>query len=171
MELLSLFHDEYIRSDEVMERKSPVPGDLCVITVFACIFCDDKMLIQQRQSTKAGWPSMWDVSSGGATASGESSREAVVRETREELGIVLASEQFVKIFSIYHDNHIHDIFTVKVESEDWDFNVPNDEVMNVKWASEQEILDMIDAGTFIPVYKEFIGLLFKMKAQKGIITA
>lgn len=170
MEMLSLFHDEFVRSNQTMERKTKVPGDLCTLTVFGCIFCEDKMLIQQRQSTKAGWPSMWDVSSGGATASGETSLQAIVRETREELGISLDPECFVKIFSIYHDNHIHDIYTAVVDSENWNFNVPNDEVMNIQWASEEEILDMIDAGIFIPVYKDFIGLLFKMKTQKGIIA-
>ena len=171
MEFIDLYKDQFVKTEQTVIRKTTIPEDHYGLIVFGCIFDHEgKILIQQRAKNKS-WAGIWDVSSGGAVISGETSREAVVRETREELGIDLDPDRFVKVCSLYYDNSIHDIYNVVLEEgEHWNFNVPNEEVAAVKWASEEEIMDMLDDGTFLPVYKEFIGLLFRMKTRKGIVT-
>ena len=170
MEFIDLYKDQFVNTELTAQRKTKLPEDHYGIIVFGCIFdSEGRMLIQQRAANKS-WAGIWDVSSGGAVISGETSLEAVVRETREELGISLDPERFVKVFSLYYDASIHDIYNLVLKpGEIKEFNVPNEEVAAVKWASEEKILDMLDAGTFLPVYKEFIGLLFRMKTRKGIV--
>lgn len=171
MEYIDLYKDQYEKTDLTAIRKTKLPENHYGIIVFGCIFnSEGKMLIQQRAKTKS-WAGIWDVSSGGAVISGETSRQAVARETREELGIDLDPDRFVKVFSLYYDNSIHDIYNLVLEpGETYECSVPNEEVAAVTWASEEEILDMLDSRTFLPVYKEFIGLLFRMKTRKGIVT-
>ena len=40
-----------------------------------------------------------------------------------------------------------------------------EEVQAVRWAEKEEILAMIDAGTFIPYHKPLIELLFAMRER------
>ena len=170
MEFIDVYKDQFVKTDLTAPRKTELPEHHYGIIVFGCIFNDrGEMLIQQRAMNKS-WAGIWDVSVGGAVISGETSRQAVARETKEELGVELDPERFVKIFSLYYDNSIHDIYNLVLKpGETYEFNVPNEEVAAVKWASEEEILDMLDSGTFLPVYKEFISLLFRMKTRKGIV--
>ena len=171
MEFIDVYKNQFEKTDLTVVRKTALPKDHYGIIVFACIFdSEGRMLIQQRAKNKS-WAGIWDVSVGGAVISGETSHQAVVRETFEELGVTLDQERFVKMFSLYYDTSIHDIYNLVLEADEhYDFNVPNEEVAEIRWASEEEILDMIDAGTFLPVLKEFIHLLFRMKTKKGILA-
>ena len=65
--------------------------------VYAFII-DDKwnVLLQKRSGNKKLWPNMWDVTVGGHVDSGEFGRQALIRETKEELGIEISE---VKYFS------------------------------------------------------------------------
>ena len=46
-----------------------------------------------------------------------------------------------------------------------------EEVKDAKWATLDEILGMIDERIFIPYNKNFIRLLFDLKAEDGDILA
>ena len=53
-------------------------------------------------------------------------------------------------------------------------NVANDirllkteEVADAKWATQKEIEDMIDDGSFIPYQKELLGYLFFARERRG----
>ena len=41
--------------------------------------------------------------------------------------------------------------------------------MDVRWAAREEVLQMIDAGAFIPYRKSLIELLFDMRGQMGML--
>ena len=45
-----------------------------------------------------------------------------------------------------------------------------EEVQAVKWASREEILAMIEAGTFIPYYPSLVDLIFESRHQRGCHT-
>ena len=56
-----------------------------------CLFSPrGELLIQRRQLRKERYPGCWDVSAGGFVRSGEEPAQAVLREAREELGLVLS---------------------------------------------------------------------------------
>jgi isopentenyldiphosphate isomerase len=172
MELMDVYDEERQKTGRTMERAAqPAPGDHRLV-VHLCVFNRaGELLVQRRAPEKYTYPLRWDVTAAGAVDAGETSRQAVARETREELGIDLDPDRFVKVFSLYYDNSIHDIYNLVLEpGETYEYSVPNEEVAAVKWASEEEILDMLDSRTFLPVYKEFIDLLFRMKTRKGIVT-
>ena len=45
-----------------------------------------------------------------------------------------------------------------------------EEVQDVRWASEEEVLSMLEAGTFIPYPESFLRFLFAMRLQFGFPT-
>ena len=68
--------------------------------VYAFII-DDKgnVLLQKRSKNKKLWPSMWDVTVGGHVDSGEFGRQALIRETKEELGIQILDDDIKYLVS------------------------------------------------------------------------
>lgn len=122
-----------------------------------------EFLISQRTPTKIA-PNMWETTEGSAIA-GEDSLSAAIRETNEELGVILEQKNG-KIFKSYTYPHSSgdgaayinvwvfqqdvDILTVKLQPE---------ETSNAIWASKEMIKQMISNGTFINF--SYIDELFK----------
>lgn len=86
---------------------------------------DRRVLIQRRSDTKENWPSLWDISVAGHINAGERAIDAIVRETREELGLTLDASQLRFLGSapyravlnggVYIENEIHEIFLVSLD--------------------------------------------------------
>lgn len=136
--------------------------------VHICIFnSEGHMLIQQRQPFKAGWPNMWDVSVGGSAIAGESSQSAAEREVLEELGYELSLKNNRPVLTIHFEDGFDDIYMVEKDLNMEALRLQPEEVQAVKWASLEEILQMIEVGVFIPYHKELIRLLFYMRNHRG----
>lgn len=130
----------------------------------------NEMLIQQRQSFKEGFPNLWDVSVGGSAVAGETSQMAAQRETKEEIGINYEFKErpnFTINFSVGFD----DYYIINIDGIDTTkLKLQYEEVKAVKWASLEEILNMIDDKEFIPYSKEIIKFIFSMKCRYGTIN-
>lgn len=60
MELFDLYDDERNFTGETIERGKPLPENRYHLVIHICIFgSDGKMLIQQRQPFKKGFPDKW----------------------------------------------------------------------------------------------------------------
>lgn len=169
MERMDVYKSEFVKTGRIVPRYSPVGAGENKLVVFSCIFSyGGRLLIQQRSAEKT-LGGRWDVSAGGAVQAGESSLAAVVRETAEELGLTLPANAFVKLLTLYYEGHLHDIYAARWNGKVEDLTLQVGEVSAAKWASEEEVLAMIDSGEFLPVHKEFIALLFKMQTNRGIM--
>ena len=58
----------------------------------------NEVLIQQRSSNKKLWPSKWDITAGGHVDAGEFGFQAVIRETKEEIGIDITEKDLLFLF-------------------------------------------------------------------------
>src|SRR5436190_14690654 len=104
---------------------------------------DGRILLQRRSPRKENNPNLWDVSAAGHLSAGESSVEAAVRETFEELGLKIAPEELKLIATMkescvlnngtYHDNELHDIFVVRRDVDVTSLRLDPEEVAEVKW--------------------------------------
>ena len=121
------------------------------------------MLIQKRQKTKSGWPDLWDLTVGGHVIAGETSRMAAERETMEELGLAISMEGKRPAVTPTFDNGFDDMYTMEMEVDLSDLILQEEEVQEVRWADQEEILQMIDRETFIPYHKSLIELLFYLR--------
>ena len=117
-------------------------------------------LIQRRSPRKENNPNLWDVSAAGHLSAGESSREAAVRETFEEIGLQIAADELEFITTMpqscvlnhatYIDNEFHDIFIVRRDVDIAALRLDPEEVAEVRWVDELRPDD-----SFVPHGEEY----------------
>lgn len=171
MEIWDLYTENREKTGQTMIRGEKQPKGKYRIVVHICVFNSrGEMLIQKRQPFKKGWSGLWDVSVGGSAVSGETSREAAVRELAEELGLRLAPEAFRLALTTYFEGGFDDIYVVGEDADVSSFCLQYEEVERVRWAEIGEIYHMIDEGSFIPYHKDLIGLLFFLQNHDSTHT-
>ena len=99
------------------------------------------LVTQRHPDKKAG--GLWEFTGGGVLA-GETTKQAAVREVQEELGLQI-EEQELSLLEVYqHKNYFMDIFVVKKDVEVSTLTLQADEVVDAKWVSHEELLQMIE---------------------------
>lgn len=169
MELVDLYDENRVPLGRTAERNAPkAPGEYRTV-VHVCVFdSQGRMLIQQRAPEKFIWPGLWDVSVGGGVDAGETSRQGAEREFREELGYPLDLTGLRPSVTVNFDGGFDDFYLLTKDLKD--LTLQAEEVRAVRWAALEEILDMIEQGTFIPYPKSFLQFLFDMRTQFGFPT-
>ncbi len=115
---------------------------------------DHKFLITQRVMTKSWAPGWWEVSGGGAMA-GETSREAVNREVREETGLDVSNAKGGYQFTYQRenpgegDNYFVDVYRFELDFTDEDLDFQEKEILGWKVASAEEIRAYAKEGIFL----------------------
>ena len=175
MEKLDVYDINRIKTGQIVKRgeKMPVGGYRLVVHI-VILNEEGQMLIQQRTGfdnhKTRGFLNLWDITVGGSAVSNETSQQAAHRELREEIGYSYdfsgmrpqMTFNFPTGFDDYYVIHAHpDINALKLQEE---------EVQRVRWAGKEEIMKMIQDGSFVPYYPEIIALLFSAKTSYGCVT-
>ena len=133
-----------------IERGRPIPNGLNKLSVHVWIVNDNgEYLLQQRVNTAKKFPNMWGQTGGGAIA-GESSWDACVRETVEELGLTPDPEKSVLVGTIKRPMDFVDIWLVHSNANISEIKPQASEVQSVKWATLADIQHMQNDNEFIP---------------------
>ncbi len=110
-----------------------------------------EFLIQQRAKKTDPTPYQWAITSG-IPDQGESAVEAVIRETKEELGITLDKDRLKKKARIVSSHNAYNTITFVYHiKQDIDLNtltLNKDEVLDVNYASISEIFEMVQNNEF-----------------------
>lgn len=120
----------------------------------AIIINSDKKILISRRALYKKHGGYWEANGGNALA-GETSKECVIREVREELGFdlnkyegILFKETISKVAPVFDDIYLYKI----------DINIneltPNKEVMDVKWVSIEEYEELNNQNIILH-YHEF----------------
>ena len=121
--------------------------------VYAFIIDDNgNILLQKRSSTKKLWPDLWDVPVGGHVDSGEFGRQALIRETKEELGIQISDDDIKYLVGSTSINeqgniinkHYNECYLITKNVDICDITVQKEEVADIKYFSKNEILERIN---------------------------
>lgn len=132
------------------------------LVVHVCIFnSDNRLLIQQRQPFKKGWPNMWDLSVGGSAVTGDTSSQAAERETFEELGIRLDLSGKRPNFTINFSDGFDDYYIVEKDIDISEMRLQEEEVRQVRWACREEVMRMQEQGIMVPYW--FLDKIFEMR--------
>ena len=113
-----------------------------------------KYLITQRVMTKAWAPGWWEVS-GGACMAGESSKEAVLREVKEETGldVSMASGGFKMSYHRENpgqgDNYFVDVYKFILDFNENDVQIQTEEALSYRLATKEEIEELDRQGIFL----------------------
>lgn len=111
-----------------------------------------RVLLQQRSANKKLWPNLWDITAGGHVSSGELGYQAVIRETKEEIGIDINKEslEFIGVTTSENikgdriDRHFNEYFIVHCDIDLNDITLQEEEVQDIKWFDKEEIIRRIN---------------------------
>lgn len=170
VEYVDLYDNYRNKVDKKIMRSDAVPKGLYRLIIHVCLFnSNNQMLIQKRSALKNSRPNLWDVSVSGAVSSGENSQVSASRELKEELSIEYSLENVYPNLSLKSEIRIDDIFLINNFDIDISkLNLQKEEVVEVRWASQDEIIKMIKDRTFIPFNSDYIKLLFHLKDKNNI---
>lgn len=169
MEIWDVYDIDRIKTGETACRgEKMMPGQYHMV-VHVCIFgTDGRMLIQQRCMEKKSWAGLWDVSVGGSALTGESSRDAAEREVFEELGIKICLEGVRPNLTVNFSPGFDDVYLLVGDVDENSLVLQKEEVADARFATKEEIIQMIRDGSFIPCPESYISYLFAMKDINGI---
>lgn len=168
MELWDLYTRDRELTGKTMVRGDKIPEGYYHLVIHVCAFnSKGEMLIQQRQSYKEGWSNLWDITVGGSSVAGESSRQAAERELEEEVGISFSFAQERPVLTLNITDNIDDYYLIDTEPDITVLTLQQEEVQAVKWATLEEILQMIDDEIFIPYHKSLIETLFALHKRRS----
>ncbi|MDR3314569.1 MAG: NUDIX domain-containing protein [Oscillospiraceae bacterium] len=154
--------DRHLTGETMLRGSAFAPGAYHLVIHVIVFNPKGEMLIQQRQPFKHGWSNMWDLSCGGSAVAGDTSQTAAARELFEEIGLRHDFTGQRPHMTHYFDEGFDDNYIIHAEPELESLTLQYEEVQAVQWAGLEEILQMIDEGTFIPYFKSYIALLFEM---------
>ena len=171
MELVDLYDENRVPLGLTAERHCPKGANEYRVVVHVCAFDrQGRLLIQQRTAEKRVWPCRWDVSVGGGVDAGETSRRGAEREFREELGYPLDLTDRRPSVTVNFPEGFDDFYIVELDLEEKDLTLQKEEVSAVRWVTLEELLAMVDDGSFIPYPKSFLRFLFDMRGSFGFPT-
>lgn len=99
------------------------------------------LMTQRHPNKKAG--GLWEFTGGGVLA-GETTKQAAMRELEEELGVQV-NESELTLLEVYQQrNYFMDIFVVKKDVDTTTLVLQPEEVVDAKWVSHEELLQMIE---------------------------
>jgi len=165
MELWDVYDIHKIRTGKTVARggNTLAEGEYHLTAHIALFSTEGKMLVQQRAACKDNWPSMWDITVGGAVVAGEDSATGAERELFEEIGIRHSFLGVRPHLTLHHKNVFCDCYIIVEDVDPTTLTLQECEVAAVKWASIEEIFEMMNNGSFIAYHESFIRLLFDMR--------
>lgn len=156
MEYWDIYDKNKQRTGRIMKRNDwCLADDEYHLTVLGVIVRPDgKFLITKRVMTKSWAPGWWEVSGGGVRA-GESSRDAVIREVKEETGLDVSNADGGYLFD-YHrenpgegDNYFVDVYRFQMDFDESDLNFEEVEIDGYMLADLDTIKDFAAQGIFL----------------------
>jgi 8-oxo-dGTP pyrophosphatase MutT (NUDIX family) len=109
----------------------------------------NEILLTLRSREKRDWPQMWENTAGSVLA-GESSRQAAVRELREETGIRVKEDELFLLGTERGRNTIGDCYIVRKNVPLRDIVFQRGETCAARWVSLAGLDDMIARGIVAP---------------------
>ena len=142
--------DEYGNKTGIIKERSNINNDKEFIrTVHIWIMNPEtkKILVQRRSSCKSDAPNKWDLSAGGHILSGEKSIDAIIRETKEEIGLDITNDKFIKLFENKHNGnknkYFHDVYFLEKAIDINMLKLQKSEVQDIRYFDLLELKSML----------------------------
>ncbi len=162
MELWDLYNEKGERIGRDHIRGEEIPEGCYHLVVHVWIRnSKGEYLISQRSADRPTFPLMWECV-GGSVTKGEDSLTGALRETQEEVGVVLTPENGMRVFSQVRDyvngERFADILDV------WQFSYDGPvclesattcEVAQTVWMTKGQIKELFDAGKLVQTLNYF----------------
>lgn len=167
MELWEVLDEKGNPTGEIMEKydkKVFEKGLYHLGTDVWIINSENKILIQKRSENKRLEPNVWAMT-GGSVIVGENSLETIVREAKEELDIDIDSSKLKLVTKFKTGNVWIDTYILKNDYDISKMNFQKEEVSDAKWATWNEIDELVNEGKFIKRRWEFVSEFLKKEIE------
>lgn len=156
MELWDIYDENKQRTGRTMQRNdwNMKEGDYHLTVLGVIMRPDGKFLITQRVMTKSWAPGWWEVS-GGAAVAGEDSKDAVLREVKEETGLDVSNAEGGYVFTYQRvnpkegDNYFVDVYRFVMDFDESDLVMQEEETLGYRFATHEEIKALAEEGIFL----------------------
>ncbi len=128
-------------------------------------------LLARRAYTKIHYPGRWGPAVAGTVDEGESYENNLIKEAKEELGLHdIKLEKSSKTQTSGEYNHFTQWFISVIDKPTKDFKIQEEEVVEVKWFSKNELLEQLknNPEEFIPKMKEYFNMFVGGRKRKRI---
>lgn len=157
MEYRDLYDENKNLTGEKININDEIPKGKYINTVVIFIENDRGELLLQINKKYNLWST-----TGGHPKSGESSIDGIITEVKEELGIDISNDKLILFKTIKTEDDFVDLYYLKKDIDLMDID-RNEEVGEVGWFNEDEILEMISKKKLIPSHVTFYKELLKYK--------
>lgn len=148
MELWDVYDQCMRKTGRLHERGIEVPaGDYHLVVHIFPVNDKKEILIQKRSDTVAWKPGMW-AATGGSVIAGEDMYQACVREFSEELGITAGAEDMELAAIFKRETSFNSVWVIRCNTDLSELKLQKEEVAEAKWASIEEIKEMMEQGIF-----------------------
>ena len=145
MEVLDVYNEEGKRLNKKVFRGSNdqdfEKGEHFAVSVIFIENSNGEFLIQKTPKGKY-------TATGGHVQSSEDPRNAIIRETKEELGIDISNEKFVDLGFRVLDFPIRFLYYLKKDYDINDFHLQKSEVESVSYMSVYDIYKLIEENNY-----------------------
>jgi len=116
-----------------------------IVVLIVTINSKNEILITHRDPNKESYPNMWEVTVGSAL-SGETSKEAALRELFEETGISRGNNELTQIATIKEKIAFIDAYLTRIDIDIENLKMQPGETTEAKWVSFSEFDEMSKKG-------------------------
>lgn len=134
------------------------PGDYHIVIQAWLMNSKGEFLLTKRAPNK-GHPNMWEATSGSAVA-GDDSQSAVLREIREETGLIADPARGECVISFRADTCFVDVWLFHQDFNLDDVILQDGETCDKMYASKEKIRELLANGQFVPC--SYIDRLFEI---------
>lgn len=162
MEYLDIYNEKKEKLNKKIKRGDKLLDNEHILV--AVIFIENsegKYLIQKTSKEKGEKY----ATTGGHVLSGETSKTAIIRETKEELGLDVSNENIIYIGDLLFGIPFGEIYYLKKDLDIAKLKLQQEEVEQVEYLTKTEILKLIETEKMVKSH----GLMFKKMLDKTSI--
>ncbi|MCH5323960.1 MAG: NUDIX domain-containing protein [Eubacterium sp.] len=124
------------------------PGDYHLVCEAWIITPDNRLLITQRHPNKH-YGTKWECT-GGAVIAGEDSRQGIIREIKEEVGIQVSDDELEFVSTAWGANYFTDYFLIRRDIKLDELVLQEEEVTGARLVTPEEFISLYKQGKLVP---------------------
>lgn len=162
MEYLDIYNEKKEKLNKKIKRGDKLlDNEHILVTVIFIENSEGKYLIQKTSKEKGEKY----ATTGGHVLSGETPKTAIIRETKEELGLDVSNENIIYIGDLLFGIPFGEIYYLKKDLDIAKLKLQQEEVEQVEYLTKTEILKLIETEKMVKSH----GLMFKKMLDKTSI--